>query len=300
MKPLKQTKTCADLVTVSLKTLVDLAKPAATLQQKRVAARAKTDGAYVSPFKGRGMAFAESRVYQPGDDIRSMDWRVTARTGKPHTKLFCEERERLVFIVVDDRPAMHFATQGAFKSVVAAKLAALLAWSAMQRGDRIGGQLFSERGVREFKPRHGKAAVLLFLQALATSGQRGNTLVALDHVLARLVKHARPGSTVYIISDFRGFNSLAETHLAKLSQHCDVELVFLSDPLERKLPRVGWYRLVDGNRELLLDTGDKAGVKRYQLRFEQRVHDLQQFSKKHGISLRQCQTIDDPLQSLLR
>jgi len=296
MMPFKQAKDRADgLVTVSLKTLVDLAKPAASLQRRRSSIRAQQSGAYVSSFKGRGMEFDETRFYQPGDDIRNMDWRVTARTDKPHTKLFREERERPVFIAVDDRSAMHFATRGVFKSVMAAKLAALLAWSTQQRGDRIGGQLFSETSCREFKPQHGRQAVLMFLQALVTREHRGNTSVTFDYALARLAQHARPGSVVYIISDFRGFNQYAETHVAKISRHCEVELIFLSDPLENELPGRGLYRLTDESRELLLDTGDQRKLDAYRQRFLQRLRHLEQFCKKHGISLRQCRTVDDPL-----
>lgn len=298
MRPVKGLKNEEDgLVTVSLQALVGLAKSAA-LMQKQPLIRAKQSGGYVSPFKGRGMEFAETRLYQAGDDIRSMDWRVTARTGKPHTKLFREERERPVFISVDDRPSMRFATRGVFKSVLAAKLAALLAWSAQHRGDRVGGQLFSERGCREFKPQHGKAAVLLFLQALSFPEQRVESHVPFDQVLARLVKHARPGSAVYLISDFRGFDSHAETHLAKLSRHCEVELVFLFDPLENRLPNKGLYPLTDGERGLWLNTGDQNETARYQQRFMQRLNSLEQFSKKHGLSFRQCRTTDDPLQVL--
>jgi len=299
MKSLRQIKGAEDgLVTVSLKTLVDLAKPAAALRQNLPSIRAQHSGGYVSPFKGRGMEFDETRLYQAGDDIRSMDWRVTARTGKPHTKLFREERERPVFISVDGRPSMRFATRGVFKSVLAAKLAALLAWSAQQRGDRIGGQLFSEHSCREFKPQHGKAAVLLFLQAVTQPEQQAITLVPFDQVLARLVKHARPGSTVHLISDFRGFGPNAETCLAKLSRHCDVELIFLSDPLESQLPDKGLYPLTDGQRELFLNTGDKNGLDRYRQRFVHRLTGMEQFSKKHGISFRQCRTTDDPWQVL--
>lgn len=294
----KSTAETDGLVTVSLKTLVDLSKPAATLQPERLSVRARQSGGYVSPFRGRGMEFNETRLYQAGDDIRSMDWRVTARTGKPHTKLFREERERPVFIAVDDRSAMHFATRGAFKSVVAAKLAALLAWSAQQRGDRIGGQLFSDNGCREFKPQHGKAAVLLFLQALVDPQPMVKAAISLDSALSRLMLHARPGSTVHILSDFRGFNHNAETHLAKISRHCDVEVVFISDPLENELPGQGLYRFANDQRELLVDTGDRQRVERYQQQFEQRLHDLEQFSKKHRIRFRHCRTPDDPLQAL--
>ncbi|MGR8999333.1 MAG: DUF58 domain-containing protein, partial [Gammaproteobacteria bacterium] len=155
-----------DLISISLKSLIDLAKPAASLNLQHLSIRSRQSGGYVSRFKGRGMEFDETRLYQPGDDIRSIDWRVTARSGKTHTKMFREERERPVFISVDNRLAMHFATRGVFKSVLAAKLAGLLAWAADYHGDRIGGQLFSEHECREIKPQNGRHAVLRFLNAL--------------------------------------------------------------------------------------------------------------------------------------
>ncbi|MGZ5026261.1 MAG: DUF58 domain-containing protein, partial [Methylobacter sp.] len=219
-----------ELVSVSLKTLIDLAGPAAGLNLKHSAIRAGQSGGYLSRFKGRGMEFEEARTYQPGDDIRSIDWRVTARTGETHTKVFREERERPVFISVDDRPAMHFATRGVFKSVLAAKLAGLLAWAAQHHGDRIGGQLFTDIVCRELKPQNGKHAVLRFLNAIVNRGglvTEAAPTITLEQVLARLMQHARPGSLVYIISDFRGINDQVETYLAKLSRHCEVVLIFV-------------------------------------------------------------------------
>lgn len=149
-------------VAVSLKALVDLAKPAAAISLGHANIRAAQSGNYLSHLKGRGMAFDETRLYQPGDDVRRIDWRVTARTGKPHSKIFKEERERPMFIAVDYRAAMAFATRGVFKSVQAARLAALLAWAALQQGDRIGGQIFSEAGCQEDRPQTGKPALLRF------------------------------------------------------------------------------------------------------------------------------------------
>jgi uncharacterized protein (DUF58 family) len=150
---------------VNLKTLVNLAPQAASLNLHHSGIRADAKRRLCVAFsKGRGMEFDEVRLYQPGDDVRSIDWKVTARTDKPHTKLFREERERPVFISVDNRPTMQFATRGVFKSVQAAKLAALIAWAAQRHGDRIGGQIFSSQSCYELKPQHGKHGVLRFFQ----------------------------------------------------------------------------------------------------------------------------------------
>jgi uncharacterized protein (DUF58 family) len=287
-----------ELVSVSLKTLIDLAKSAGNLNLQHGQKRSAQSGAYVSHFKGRGMEFDETRLYQPGDDIRSIDWRVTARTGKPHTKLFREERERPIFISVDNRHSMHFATRGVFKSVLAAKLAGLLAWAAEYHGDRIGGQLFSEHECRELKPRNGRHAVLQFLNALAKPQSPAGKDFTLDQVLARLNQHTRPGSVIYIISDFRGINDQAETHIAKLSRHCEVVLIFIYDPLEKSLPAKGRYRFTDDERDVVIDASDQQRLAAYQQRFVERLERLEFLAKKRGLVFMQCSTVEDPIQCL--
>jgi uncharacterized protein (DUF58 family) len=294
----KVTDSAKDLVSVSLKTLIDLAKPASTLNLQHSKNRAQQSGAYVSRFKGRGMEFDEARLYQPGDDIRSIDWRVTARTGKTYTKVFREERERPVFISVDDRLTMHFATRGVFKSVLAAKLAGLLAWAAEHHGDRIGGQLFSEHDCYELKPQNGRHAVLRFLNALVKPQKSADKHFTLSQVLARLNQHARPGSLVYIVSDFRGINDESETHIAKLARHCEVVLIFIYDPLESSLPVKGRFRFTDELSDVVVDAGDQKGLSEYHQRFAERQQRLESLAKKRGLAFIQCSTQEDPVQCL--
>jgi uncharacterized protein (DUF58 family) len=129
-------------------------------------------GLLSSNFRGRGIDFAEVRVYQPGDDVRTIDWRVTARTQKPHTKLFQEEKERPVFLVVDQSESMFFGSRITFKSVIAAQAAALMAWTALEGGDRVGGLVFSNTGHREVRPRRTKHSVLRLLQEVNQFNQR--------------------------------------------------------------------------------------------------------------------------------
>ena len=294
----KVTDFAKDLVSVSLKTLIDLAKPASTLNLQHSKNRAQQSGAYVSRFKGRGMEFDEARLYQPGDDIRSIDWRVTARTGKTYTKVFREERERPVFISVDDRLTMHFATRGVFKSVLAAKLAGLLAWAAEHHGDRIGGQLFSEHDCYELKPQNGRHAVLRFLNTLVKPQKSADKHFTLSQVLARLNQHARPGSLVYIVSDFRGINDESETHIAKLARHCEVVLIFIYDPLESSLPFKGRFRFTDELSDVVVDAGDQKGLSEYHQRFAERQQRLESLAKKRGLAFIQCSTQEDPVQCL--
>ncbi|MCQ8103430.1 DUF58 domain-containing protein [Methylomonas sp. SURF-2] len=287
-----------DRVAVSLKTLVDLAKPAAMLNMRPRQIRAAQSGNYLSHFKGRGMAFAETRLYQPGDDVRRMDWRVTARTDKPHSKVFCEERERPLFISVDYRPGMAFATRGVFKSVQAAKLAALLAWAALRRGDRIGGQIFSDAGCLELRPRSGKAALLRFFDALTLPVYPDGGGNDLTSALARLQHHAHPGSRIYLISDFRGLDPLAENHLALIARHCEVVLLQIFDPLESRLPEKGRYRFTDKIRDILLDTGESRQSHAYQRRFQERQAHLKQLCRKLRMTLLTCATNQSPIEVL--
>lgn len=286
-------------VDVGLKTLMLLAKYAPGIKLRSSTPAAQQSGGYVSRFKGRGMEFDETRLYMPGDDIRSIDWRVTARTGKAHTKLFREERERPVFIAVDKRPAMQFATRGVFKQVQAIKLAALLAWAAQQSGDRIGGQVFSAAQCLELKPQSGRAAVLhLFDALLHTPAAANASAPSLAQVLQRLAQHVRPGSRVYIISDFRGIDAQAEHHLSRLARHCDTVLILVYDPLESHLPERGRYRVADEHNELEIDAGDRQRLAAYQQRFEQHVANLQNLAKRMRMTFLQCSTVDNPVQVL--
>lgn len=285
-------------VVVTLKNLVDLAKPAATLSLAHGKIRAAQGGNYLSRLKGRGMAFDETRLYQAGDDVRRIDWRVTARTDKPHSKIYREERERPLFISVDYRATMTFATRGVFKSVQAARLAGLLAWAGLQQGDRIGGQIFSDSGCLEFKPQTGKSALLRLFNALVKPALTPTEISSLAQPLGRLLQHAHPGSRVYILSDFRGLDAAAENHLANLARHCDVILVMISDPLERSLPLKGRYRFTDSLREIFVDSDDRQRLLNYQQHFQERLSYLQRLSKKLHLLLLQCDTQQLPQQVL--
>ena len=287
---------------VTLSYLLSLNQAAATLHFRHKGVRSAQGGNYLSSFKGRGMEFNETRLYTPGDDIRNLDWRVTARTGKTHTKLFREERERPVFISVDGRAAMFFATRGMFKSVMAARLAALVAWSTVRHGDRVGGQIFAEGGSREFKPEHGRHSVLRLLQMLANLSPRGAQPSPegnpFEEALARLFRHARPGSLVFVFSDFRQLTPAGEASLIRLSRHCDLALAFISDALERQLPVTGRFRFADGERDLVLDTSPDM-AEAHMRAFDQRREHVQTLARQHRMRFMACDTMDDPL-SVLR
>ena len=296
----------ASPVSVSQSGLIRLSGAARAIALDVLRVRSLQTGAYVSHFRGRGMEFDESRPYQPGDDPRSIDWRVTARSTTAYTKLFREERERPVLVMVDLRSNMHFATRGCFKSVNASRAAALLSWAAHHRGDRLGGLIFGDTVHRELKPRLGRQAALRYLHELAEhpdwrgrehlrNGERG---VPLTTAMASLRRVARPGSLVVILSDFVGMTRAAQSYLSSVARHNEVLAVFLSDPLERELPPPGRYRLISDDDELAIDTYAKAARHDYCSAFEERAQELEQFCQRYGVHLMPLSTDEDPVSAL--
>jgi uncharacterized protein (DUF58 family) len=258
--------------------------------------RASASGGHLSPYKGRGVEFDESRPYQPGDDLRTIDWRVTARTGKPHTKVFREERNRPVFVWLDLRRPMMFATRGAYKGVRAAEMAALIAWSAVANGDRLGGLVFSETEHHELRPGLGRRSALRLFKTIAAdsfwnhhAGERP-TEVDAERALKRLTRVARPGSLIFLLSDFRRLGDDAERHLRQLSGHCDLLLVQFFDPVESELPPPGRYRIQSAGRSFTIETGNEAMRRRYHERFEERRAALQSLARLPGVRLIECAT----------
>jgi uncharacterized protein (DUF58 family) len=240
--------TLADLIALRLRAR-RFARPAVRVSGSHAAT-------HVSRFRGRGVDYVESRVYQPGDDIRQMDWRVTARTGRPHTKLFQEEREQSILLLVDCNPSLHFGTRVRFKSVQAARVAALLAWAAVQGGDRIGALGFGPGLAAEVKPGGGPRGALRVLRGLTEWDAitcAGGAVAPLSQALQRAHRLARPGSRVIVLSDGFCADAAAESPLSLLAEHCDVAAVLLNDPLELAAPPPGRYALRSDAGRVLLD-----------------------------------------------
>lgn len=286
-----------DGTSVGLSELIALRQEARCLDMTpRGKVLATRSGGHVSRFRGRGMEFDESRIYQPGDDPRNMDWRVTARSGTPHVKLFREERERPVWLLVDSGPSMRFGTRVAFKSVVAARAAALLAWGATDKGDRIGGLVFDETRCFQHQPAVGNRGVLPLLKALSEDplpGSEGGyaSLAAAAQYLVRLI---RPGSLVFMLSDFAGLDEHSGAWLAQLGRGCEVVLVHISDPLEAAAPPPGRYPVTDGRQRGVLDTAAGALRDGWQRRFSDHVALLDTLSQRHQAHLISLRT-DQPL-----
>ncbi len=280
--------------------LIDLSQKSRGLTLKSGVISASQAGDYQSAFKGRGMEYDESRLYQAGDDIRNIDWRVTARTGKAHTKLFCEERERPVHIWVDFRAPMFFATRGKFKAVIAAELASLFAWTANRQGDRVGGVIFSDTVHHELKPQRGKSAVLRLIKHMVehpawqqkdvVEGQQQGMLRS----LINLRRMTRPGSLVILLSDFRGFDEQSRSHLIRLRQHNELIMVHIYDWLEAFLPPAGSYRIRNGEQELVFDTHNKKLVTEHAEKFKSHQDYLLKTAHTSHANYLTCRTEDAP------
>ena len=296
----------ASPVSVSQAGLIRLSGPARAIALDVLRVNSLQTGSYVSHFKGRGMEFDESRPYQPGDDPRSIDWRVTARSTEAFTKLFREERERPVLIMTDLRSNMHFATRGCFKSVNASRAAALIAWAAHHRGDRLGGIVFGDTTHHELRPRLGRQAALRYVHELVThpdwkaSDDQADVDVEapLTQAMSALRRVTHPGSLVVIVSDFIGMSRAAQSHLSGIARHNEVLAISLSDPLERRLPPPGRYRLVSHDEEMAIDTFARSARADYRHAFEERVQALEVFCQRYGVHLLPLSTEDDPVQLL--
>lgn len=242
------------------------------------------NGSMQSRMLGRGLDFSELREYQGGDDIRQIDWNVTARTGKPYTKLYAIERERAYFAVVDLRAGMKFATQCAYKSVVASRLAALLCWSAVSANDRVGGLVFTDNRHIEIKPTGGRRGLINLFRAIVELHEeeqqgRGNPDMLVDSV-ARLARLSHTGSTIWFFSDFSGYDQRVQSHFSSLMRHNEVNAIHMLDKLEADLPAPGVYRIRSDDKSVLLDTHSKITRANYKKRFINRCEEL-----KHRFSI---------------
>lgn len=260
------------------------------------------------------MEFDEVRPYMPGDDVRYLDWRVTARTGKPHTKLFREERERPVLVSIDYRSTMFFATKGVFKSVQAAKLAAMIAWMGNRDGDRVGGQVFTDQVLHDYKPQKGRHSVLRILNDLAEqstppwlgqhssvdhSGEIMGDMSPLQHAYHRLARHARPGTMIFLISDFRGWDNAARLQVTRMIRHSDVVIVFVYDSMEASLPGNRRFRFTDGKRIAVVDTSSDVSIQQYKENFLKRKNSIEHFARTNKLPFLSCTTTDNPFTVLM-
>lgn len=268
--------------------------PARGRGRERMAIR---DGHHLSHIRGRGMEYDDVREYQPGDDIRHLDWRLMARTGEAHTKLFREERERPVFVMTDLRTPMYFATRGHFKSVLASYATAMTVWTTLSNGDRVGGQLLGGIEPQLFRPSNNRQQVMGLISTLAQLSGRApveEKALSLSQTLASAERYLESGTLLYLFSDFHDVDESVQQHLMRLAQRVELKLVLISDPLEQQLPQGKRYRFLGRGREVTVDA-DAGQQQRYAAQFAARIQLLEKLRNLSGVEFAHWQTDQHPL-----
>ncbi|MFU8816634.1 MAG: DUF58 domain-containing protein [Pseudomonadales bacterium] len=247
-------------------------------------------GTRLSKQRGRGIDFSEVRPYQAGDDIRTIDWRVTARRNLPHTKVFREERERLTLVVVDQSQSMFFGSRERLKSVAAAEVAAMVAWRAIRHNDRVGGLVMGNDQLAVHKPYRSLKPLGRFFADLCRYNQalhRAGPLPTEQHLgdaLLRVRRLARSHYRIYFISDFAGAVEAWQQAFRALARHNEVVAIRVYDPLEREMPPADRYTVTDGRNRWQFDAGDSRLRERYRQRFDARQSEFEELCRSSKVT----------------
>ncbi|MCB1677647.1 MAG: DUF58 domain-containing protein [Halioglobus sp.] len=264
----------------------------------RQSVRSLLSGRKRSRLRGRGLDFDELRHYHPGDDIRTMDWRVTNRTGKPHVRVYTEERDRPVMVVVDQRLPMFFGSRQKMKSVVAAEVAAITAWRVLAVGDRIGAMVFNDARILETRPTRNERRVMGWLgdladmnNALSVSPGRSSNPAALARALCQLERSIGHDYLVVLVSDFYGWNAATLGAIRRIGRHNDIVCSLVFDPLERDISQASSLVVSDGRYQLEIDaTRQDLGAK-FEASFASSMAHVQGELQRHDIPVLPVDTV---------
>ncbi len=266
-------------------------------------------GRHASKLRGRGLNFEELRNYLPGDDTRNIDWKVTARTRTPYVRVYTEEKDRTVWLLIDQRINMFFGSKNRMKSVVAAEVAAISAWRVLSVGDRVGALVFNDSGISVIPPHRSRERVMQILKQVveknrALSSDPGLKPDAgkLNEALKQVSHLARHDCLVCLITDGNGINSETRRYITRLAEHNDVLTAFIFDPLERDIPAVGRLRFADGKGQLEADTSNKKLRTAFQNEFEQRMEQMQSASRRFSmplLPLDTCSPVSEQIRDVL-
>ena len=272
-------------------------------------ANSALSGKNVSKLRGRGLNFEELRHYRPGDDIRAMDWKVTQRTGKPHIKVFTEERERNVYLAIDQRMTMFFGSSNKMKSVIAAELAALIAWQISDSGDRIGAVIYNDQQTKVIPAKRGKQHVVTLLSEVLKKNHElsidksaqvnANDSESFNKMLATLNKVSSHNGLIILIGDGHGFNDKSTDFIKQLRQHNEVIACHVFDPLEQTLPEMSQMIVSDGVQQIQFSSDNKHVQKSYQDEITRQLESYVNAAKKYRIPLIEIDTIT-PVEQQLR
>jgi uncharacterized protein (DUF58 family) len=261
-------------------------------------------GARLSRQRGRGIDFSEVRAYHPGDDVRTIDWRVTARKNSPHTKVFREERERMTLVVVDQTQSMFFGSRQRLKSVAAAEVAALIAWRALHNNDRVGGLIIGNETLAIHKPYRNIKPLARFLGDLSRYNQalhRAGSAPSHRHLTEALLAVRRLAHShyrIYFVSDFEPADEHWSHAFRALARRNEVVAIRVYDPLERDMPPADRYTVTDGETRWQFDAGDATLRERYRRRFDARQEAFETVCRTSQVAAASLATDDDVRQSV--
>jgi uncharacterized protein (DUF58 family) len=258
-------------------------------------------GRHASRLRGRGLNFEELRHYWQGDDIRTMDWLATARLRSPHVRVYSEERDRPVLLIVDQRMSMFFGSRGAMKSVIAAEVAALAAWRVTGSGDRVGAIVFDDAEVVEIRPQSRRRGALRILgtvarlnQALSVETRAASQPGMLNEALRHAERLATHDWLVCLVTDAAGADAETVQLVTRLTAHNDVMTAFIYDPLEEDLPDLGRVAVEDGGRQIFVDTARTRLRRDFADAFSTRLEAVERFSRSRTIPVMRIRTDRDP------
>jgi MoxR-like ATPase/uncharacterized protein (DUF58 family) len=247
-------------------------------------------GRFASRMRGRGLNFEEIRDYRSGDDVRSIDWKVTARLQKPHVRVFNEERDRQALLVVDQRLSMFFGSRRAMKSVTAAEAAAIGAWRVLGVGDRVGAIVFNDRDLVEIKARRSRATVLQILNAVVTQNRalgvgRGiaTAPVMLNTALEQAQRRTLHDAAVIVISDFDGADDRTRKMIGAMTRHNNVVALLVHDPLQSDLPASARMTVTDGELQIQLEVGRASVRKSIEQAMQERLRGVFAWTRELGV-----------------
>jgi len=254
-------------------------------------------GRHASRLRGRGLNFEELRNYLPGDDIRNVDWKATSRTSRPQVRVFTEERDRPVWLLVDQRVSLFFGSRDRLKSVTAAEAAAVSAWRSLGMGDRVGALVFDDTDIVEIKPQRSRNQVMHILGEVVRKNHRLRAGAGItpnpgiiNEALRRVLPQAKHDALVVLISDVTGANDESSRLVTQINQHNDVILLFVYDPLEQALPDAGHLAMSDGSGQLEVNTGNVPLRTGFADQFQNHLQEMQTLSRKQAIPLLQLST----------
>lgn len=264
----------------------------------------RQNGEHSSIFNSLGMEFDSVRAYSFGDDARYIDWKVTAKTGEPHVKTFKEECDQNIIIAVDVNSYMRFGTRNTFKSILAARVAALLGWKALAQKDRVGSLLFGdiENGISYIPPKKNDNSVLGFIKNLCQKNIKFSKKINVCEAIDKLSIIAPTRALIFIISDFSTTtHSDLEFSVSRLSRRCKIVLISINDPSDQEIPDIGLLNLENDKTKIIIDTSNYNNTNNYKKKWDEYHESLSRLCRKYSIPILWLNTADkEPLWKVCR